>query len=212
MKILVTGANGFLGIGIVEELVKMGHDVIATDFILDKVSRKAQKYECDIFKIYDPYNYFDRPDSILHLAWKDGFKHFSDAHFNDLPKHVAFLEKMASSGMDSITVMGTMHEVGFFEGSISESTPCNPMNYYGIAKNALRSITSIICHNNNITFKWLRAFYIVSSSPRGASVFSKISQAVQEGRKTFPFNTGESQYDFLDYDLFCKQVAVAAIH
>lgn len=32
MKILVTGANGFLGRGIITELIKQGNEVIATDF------------------------------------------------------------------------------------------------------------------------------------------------------------------------------------
>ena len=32
MKILVTGANGYLGQGIVKEILNSGHDVIAVDF------------------------------------------------------------------------------------------------------------------------------------------------------------------------------------
>lgn len=28
-------------------------------------------------------------------------------------------------------------------------------------------------------------------------------------KKTFPFTTGQNQYDFLDYDDFCKQVVAA---
>ena len=32
MKILVTGANGYLGQGIVKELLDIGHNVVAADF------------------------------------------------------------------------------------------------------------------------------------------------------------------------------------
>ena len=32
MKILVTGANGYLGQGIVSKLINFGHEVIATDY------------------------------------------------------------------------------------------------------------------------------------------------------------------------------------
>ena len=32
MKILVTGANGFMGHGIIKELSKKGNDIIASDF------------------------------------------------------------------------------------------------------------------------------------------------------------------------------------
>ena len=34
--------------------------------------------------------------------------------------------------------MGTMHEIGYWEGAIDENTPCNPLSMYGIAKDALR--------------------------------------------------------------------------
>lgn len=103
--------------------------------------------------------------------------------------------------------MGTMHEIGFIEGSIDETTPCNPQSYYGIAKNALREATQLLAQQNNNVFQWLRGFYIVGNSVYGASIFSKISQAVEKGQKEFPFTMGLNQYDFLDYEEFCDQVA-----
>lgn len=30
--------------------------------------------------------------------------------------------------------MGSMHEVGYWEGAIDENTPTHPSSYYGIAK------------------------------------------------------------------------------
>lgn len=35
MKILITGANGYLGQGIVKAIIETGNEVIATDFKLD---------------------------------------------------------------------------------------------------------------------------------------------------------------------------------
>ena len=43
MKILVTGANGYLGTGVVKELLDRGQEVIATDFSMDHVDDRAQK-------------------------------------------------------------------------------------------------------------------------------------------------------------------------
>lgn len=60
--------------------------------------------------------------------------HMSSAHLEDLPKHVAFLTQMCESGIQQIACMGSMHEIGFHEGSIHDDTPCWPMNMYGIAK------------------------------------------------------------------------------
>ncbi|MFR3431567.1 MAG: hypothetical protein ACLTTH_16475 [Holdemanella porci] len=33
----------------------------------------------------NPYEYFENPDVLLHLAWRDGFVHTSPFHIQDLP-------------------------------------------------------------------------------------------------------------------------------
>lgn len=209
MKILVTGANGYLGQGIVKAILDKGHEVVATDFSIQHVDKRADKRACNLFEIENPYDYFDKPDVLLHLAWKDGFVHYSDAHIVELPKHYSFIQKMAKSDINTIAAMGSMHEIGFFEGSIDENTPCNPESFYGIAKNALREITKLYCKQNDKTFLWLRGYYIVGNSRFGSSIFSKIAAAAQEGKKRFPFTMGLNQFDFIDYEKFCEQVAAA---
>ena len=92
--------------------------------------------------------YFEKPDVLLHLAWKAGFIHYSDAHIMDLPKHYQFIQKMAQRNITKIAIMGSMHEIGFYEGSIDENTPCKPESFYGIAKNALREVAKIYCKQN----------------------------------------------------------------
>ena len=207
MKIVVTGANGYLGQGIVNELLNRGHFIVATDFKTQNVDDRAKKIECNLFEEESPYQLFDEPDVLLHLAWRDGFVHNSNAHIDDLPKHFAFLKKMAESGIKKIAVMGSMHEIGFFEGSIKENTPCNPMSLYGVSKNALREITELIAKQHNIMYQWLRGYYIVGNSQFGCSIFSKITAAEKEGKSEFPFTMGQNQWDFLNYEDFCKQVA-----
>lgn len=209
MKILVTGANGYLGSGIVKSIIETGNDVIAVDFAVDHVDKRAIRLTCNLFELADPFNYFGKPDVLLHLAWRDGFVHYSNAHIEDLPKHYEFIKKMAESGCKHIAVMGSMHEIGFFEGSVNENTPCHPTTPYGVGKNALRDLTEMICKEQNIIFQWLRGYYIVGNSKYGSSIFSKITAAVEEGKKEFPFTLGQNQYDFIDYLDFCNQVAAA---
>lgn len=211
MKILVTGANGYLGTGIVQALIEKGVQVIASDLKVENIDPRAKIIESDLFSIPDPYEFFEKPDVLLHLTWRDGFKHFSDAHIDDLPKHYHFLNKMAVSGCKHISVMGSMHEVGFFEGCVSENTPCNPVTPYGIAKNSLRELTKIICRKNGCIFQWLRGYYIVGNSKFGSSIFSKITAAEEDKQKEFPFTMGQNQYDFIDYEEFCSQVACSVV-
>ena len=209
MRILVTGANGYLGQGIVKHLLDHNIDVIAADFKTNHVDERADRISCNLFNVENPYAYFGQPDVLLHLAWRDGFVHYSDAHIIDLPKHYEFIRTFAESEVKMISVMGSMHEIGFFEGSIKEDTPCNPITPYGISKNSLRMLTSMLCKQNEKQFMWLRGYYIVGNSQYGSSIFSKITDAEIEGKEEFPFTMGINQFDFIDYDDFCEQVAIA---
>lgn len=211
MKILVTGANGYLGQGIVSALCDRGAEVVAVDFATQNVDARAKAVACDLFSLEDAYNALGCPEVVLHLAWRDGFVHNSLHHVNDLPAHYAFLRQMAEGGARRLAVMGTMHEIGFYEGCIDENTPCHPQNLYGIAKDALRRLSEQLCLEKKIAWQWLRGYYIVGNSRFGNSIFSKITAAEQEGKTEFPFTTGQNQYDFVDYPEFCRQVAAAAM-
>ena len=207
MKILVTGANGYLGQGVVKQLLEDGQDVIAADFSVAYVDPRAKRMECDLFSVSNPYEYFDRPDAILHMAWRNGFVHNSISHIDDLPNHYKFIKEMATAGVKQIAILGTMHEIGFYEGSINENTPTNPQSLYGISKNALRDSAFLIAKETGATIQWIRGYYIVGNTSFGCSIFSKIAAAEREGKTEFPFTTGQNQWDFIDYEDFCYQVA-----
>lgn len=208
MRILVTGANGYLGQGVVKRLIddKVG-EVIATDISDEHIDKRAIVKKANIFDLENPFEFLGNPDVVLHMAWRDGFKHSSLNHMMDLPKHYIFLSNMAAGGVKRICVMGSMHEVGFYEGSIDGNTKTKPLSLYGISKDALRNATYLITKENNVIFQWIRGFYIVGNSEQGSSIFSKIVQAANRGEKEFPFTSGTNQFDFLDYEEFCTQVA-----
>ena len=42
-----------------------------------------------------------------------------------------------------------------------------------------------------------------------SSIFSKITAAEETGKTEFPFTFGQNQFDFIDYEDFCEQVARA---
>lgn len=212
MKVLVTGAGGYIGRHVVKNLLDKGHEVLASDFSFKGIDERATFIDEPIFS--GEKNIFDRlgrPDVLIHMAWRDGFIHNSHAHMADLSAHVVFLENMIDGDLKYLTVMGTMHEVGYHEGAIDENTPCNPMSMYGIAKNALRQTLMLFCKNKDVNLHWLRAYYIYGDDLRGSSIFGKISQAVIDGKKTFPFTTGKNKYDFIHVDTLAEYIVEASV-
>lgn len=211
-KVLVTGANGYIGKHVVRALLAMDQEVIASDVHFDDVDERVHITETPIFSGSESiYVELDKPDVCIHLAWRDGFVHNSPAHMRDLSNHITFCNNIMAGGLPCLSVMGTMHEVGYWEGAIDAETPCAPQNQYGIAKNAMRQSLLLSAQQWQGTFHWLRAYYIVSNDPNGSNIFSKIIRAAGEGKKTFPFTSGKCQYDFIDIDDLAEMIVKASL-
>lgn len=93
--------------------------------------------------------------------------------------------------------------------SLREETPTHPESLYGISKDALRNMVKLMCNQKDITFQWLRGYYIVGNSKYCSSIFSKITADESDEKRLFPFTMGVNQWDFIDYNEFCLQVAAA---
>ena len=211
MKILVTGANGYIGRHAVKALLEKGHTVIAVGRQLDQVDARATKIHADIFNLpEDPFNTWHQPDALLHLAWQDGFIHNASSHIEGLPKHLRFVQSLVDAGLQQLIVMGSMHEVGFYEGQINEETPCRPTSFYGIAKNSLRQALDVYLKDKAVSFQWLRAFYVVGDDASNHSIFTKILEKECQGEASFPFTDGQAQYDFIRIKDLAQQIATVA--
>ena len=211
-RVLVTGANGYIGRKVVDALLALGYKVTATDFICDQINPKADRVEIDLFNNNaDLYELFLKPNRVIHLAWKDGFNHNAPSHIEYLPKHFAFLKTLIDAGVKNVAVMGSMHEIGFYEGEVKEDTPCNPLSLYGISKNALRQSLMVLNKNNDFNLYWLRGYYIFGNDEKNHSIFAKLLEKEAQGEKLFPFTTGENQYDFISIENLALEIALASV-
>lgn len=210
--VLVTGAAGYMGRHVVRAFLEAGYQVLVNDLNYKGVDERARRQEADIFSgEKDIYEQMGKPDLLVHLAWRDGFVHNSDAHMKDLSAHAEFLQHMIDGGVKAVSVMGSMHEVGYWEGAIDEHTPCSPQSMYGIAKNALRQFLLQYTEYKDTVVHWLRAYYIYGDDARGSSIFAKIVQAVEDGKKTFPFTSGKNKFDFIHIDRLAEQIVKASV-
>lgn len=206
---LVTGAGGYIGSHVIKELLNHGHTVLAVDRNFENVDKRAIKVNIQIFDNKNVWGGLPiKPDVLIHLAIRDGFNHNSSAHFEDLPKNYFFFKTMLEAGLKQLVVMSTMHEIGYFEGMVTENTPTNPANLYGIAKNALRQCLNTI--KTDATIQWLRGFYITGDDRLNHSVFAKILESEAKGELTFPLNSGKNQYDFLDINDLARQIVAVS--
>lgn len=186
--------------------------MIAADLTHKGIDERAVYNDTPIFsRDKDIFQKMGEPDICIHMAWKDGFIHNSKAQMENLSDHIIFLNNMIDGGCKNIAVMGSMHEVGYWEGRIDENTPCNPLSQYGIAKNALRQSLLTYAKDKNVNIYWLRGYYILGDDYKNNSIFTKLLQAEADGKEEFPFTSGKNQYDFMTVRELAMQIAEACL-
>lgn len=211
----MTGAGGYIGAHVVDALARRRADVVAVarhgaPTPASPAAAAVRWVEGDIFE-GDLLERTGPVDVCLHLAWEAGFVHNDPVHMLRLSDHFRFLTGLSDAGVGHIAVLGTMHEVGYHEGAIDETTPTRPRSLYGVAKNALREALTFSFAASGTTFQWLRCYYIDGDDERSQSVFSKIADAAARGDATFPFTSGTAQYDFIDVDELAEQIAATTL-
>lgn len=212
-RVLVTGADGYIGRHVVAQLAKRNCEIMVSSLGLKQQDSPYRVIEHPIFDSADDhlYEHLGSPDRCIHLAWRDGFNHNSYAHIDDFPSHVHFVQALMDGGAKSVSVMGSMHEIGYWEGAIQPDTPAHPLSFYGIAKNSLRDASTLLAQKSGCNLKWLRAYYIVGDDASNHSIFTKIIESAQQGKKVFPFTSGKNKYDFLNVDELAQQIVAASL-
>lgn len=211
MKYLVTGAGGYVGRYVTKALVDRGEEVVVATRVTDTFNENVSYYSGNILSSSeDIFERTGRPDVLIHLAWEDGFVHSSPKHLENLGAHISFIKNMLEGGLKHIVSIGTSHEIGFHTGSVDENTPTRPLHAYGIAKNHLRSVQSLLCQQHDAINQWIRCFYIFGDDAKNNSIFTKLLVADQNGQKEFPLNSGELLYDFVHVEELGKMIVDVA--
>jgi dTDP-6-deoxy-L-talose 4-dehydrogenase (NAD+) len=205
-RILVTGATGFIGNYVVKELLKNNCEVIASARSMDKAYQfdwfsQVQFIAFD-FKGFDNnihyYDYFNRPDALVHLAWEGLPNYTKPFHLDEnLPVHIAFLKNLVLGGLKDVTVTGTCFEYGMKDGCLSEDTATDPANAYAMAKDRLHVFLQELQEEQSFDLKWVRLFYMYGKGQNPNSLLSQLDNAVARGEKMFNMSGGEQVRDYM---------------
>lgn len=217
MKVLVTGATGFIGNHVINELLKHKFQIIATarsNPIIEKSNwlGKVQFIKCDLNSKIDFFNYFHKPDAVIHLAW-EGLPNYKELFHieKNLPNNFYFLNDLVKSGLKNLTVTGTCLEYGLLNGCLDESMPVKPHIPYSIAKDTLRKSLEQLESQFAFKLKWLRLFYTYGNGQNENSILSQLDRAVKNNDKVFNMSGGEQLRDYLPVEKVAEIIVKSSI-
>lgn len=205
MKIIVTGANGFIGRHLLPRLMDEGHEVIAVvrnKKNLISCDGRCQIVELDIGDINShKFMILKQADTLIHLAWGHLSNYRTLQHIEaELPIHYQFIKKIISLGIMNVSVIGTCFEYGMQSGELSESLETQPDNPYGFAKDTLRKQLEFLRTKYNFNLTWMRLFYMYGDDQPANTLYSQLRAAVNKGEQVFNMSGGEQLRDYLHID------------
>lgn len=201
-RIAVTGATGFVGSHVVDELNRRGLSATLVSRSPDMRASSGDRHRLLSMDICtapdDAYERLGRPTVLLHLAW-GGLPNFRSLHHfeTELPAHYRFLSGLVRAGLPRLLVVGTCLEYGMRCGALSEDMPAEPTLAYPYAKNALRSQLDLLKAEVPFEMVWARLFYVYGERQAPHALFPQFMAAVRRGDRRFAMSRGEQLRDFI---------------
>ncbi len=218
MKVLVTGATGFVGRHLVAALLARGCEVRAVarnpetaqgmPWINDVEFISADIHVPDL----DVAALVKGIDALAHLAWPGLPNYRALFHFeHNLMADYRFIKSAVEAGVQQVLVTGTCFEYGMQNGPLSESTEPQPCNPYGLAKHTLHLFLQNLQQQQPFTLQWARLFYLHGEGQNPNSLLAALDRAIDNGEPTFNMSAGEQLRDFLAIEMAAENLA-AIVH
>jgi nucleoside-diphosphate-sugar epimerase len=184
MRILITGAAGFIGGHVIEKVQASGHNILAATLSKDKnVDNRSSvhwivgDFEDFEFMIANVKSF--NPDIVIHLAWQ-GIPDYSEKiSRTNLHNSIKFFEFIFNkTDCRKVLVTGSCWEYGKKQGICKESDPVNIESYFTWAKNSLNQYLQIKCAERKITLNWFRIFYVYGPGQRAGSLIPTLIKSI----------------------------------
>src|SRR5690348_8355119 len=218
MKILITGAAGFIGSHTCESLIKNGNSIIGVDNFdpfyssklkelnLEQLSQNSnfRFYKADIRddKALNQIFSSNQVDVVIHLAAKAGvrpsIKAISEYYDVNINGTISLLESMRKNGIkkmlfaSSSSIYGNNVKVPFSEGDRVD----NPISPYASTKKSGELLCHVYSHLYNFDITCLRFFTVYGPRQRPDLAIHKFTRLIDE-EKPIPFyGDGSTSRDY----------------
>jgi nucleoside-diphosphate-sugar epimerase len=203
-RVLVTGANGFIGRRTLPLLLERGFEVHAVhrDGAPPAVP-DVTWHRADLLQVAELEAVVDAAEAthLLHLAWYAVPSLYWEAPENLrwFDASLRLLERFAVRGSRAV-LAGSCAEYDWSFGFCSERvTPLAPTTLYGGCKHALQSVAGLLSERLGLGFAWGRIFYLYGPGEHPARLVPSITCALIRGERA-PCTVGTQVRDFLHVD------------
>ncbi len=178
MRIVLTGASGFLGCEVARQLVARGHDCAVLlrrdDLAQTRLAPLAGRVRIISGDLFSPESYRAAlrpfaPEALIHCAWQ-GVAGADRNDIRQLDNIVAtgrLVESAAESGAQIIIGVGSQAEYGQKPGPVGEEAAAEPTTLYGVAKLAAGQAVLNIAAERGLRAAWGRVFSLYGPGADG---------------------------------------------
>ncbi|MDR2929328.1 MAG: NAD(P)-dependent oxidoreductase [Propionibacteriaceae bacterium] len=160
MRILVTGASGFIGRRLVPRLTRDGHQVVA----ITEPGQEDPGFSGGVTivsvgfdRLLDHIDEFRDMDLIVHLAWagvSSAAKDDVEVQTSNITYAAQIVGLAREAGIPRILCTGSTSEFAHNEGPITGVEASTPSDVYAATKVAVRMILSVLCAQSGVALAW----------------------------------------------------------
>jgi len=212
MKILITGANGFLGSNTLRIALKKGHEIFAISQNNNNIQDLNDKIYFRENRSYDYYNLRKEivdfcPDAIMHFAWWGGNNYNDINSIDQYNKNIPLSTSLLEISKDCFKKpkfigIGSFAEYGILSTKAKEDQPELPNSNYGLSKNIIKNISKLFCEQYCMEWSWIRPCYVYGPGDVKTRLIPKTISKLKLD-KTIELNSCTSIIDYIYIDDFC---------